>query len=101
MTRVTVSVLSYNGERYFEALLMAVEAQVYPGDVEVLVVDSGSTDRTLDIVAAHPGVRLHAIPNAEFGHGRTGNLVAKLADGEYVIYLTHDGVPAHDGLPLG
>jgi rhamnosyltransferase len=91
---VTVSVLTWNGERYLDALLTAVAGQRYDGDVEVLVVDSGSTDGTLSIVAAHPGVRLHRIPNAEFGHGRTRNLVAELAVGEIVAYLTHDAVPA-------
>jgi rhamnosyltransferase len=92
---VTVSVLTYDGERYLEQLLTAVEAQQYDGEVEVLVVDSGSTDRTLEIVAAHPRVRLHRIPNSEFGHGRTRNLVAELATGEIVAYRTHDAVPAH------
>lgn len=93
---VTVSVLTYNGDRYLEALLAAVEGQRYDGDVELLVVDSGSSDRTLEIVAAHPQVRLHRIANSEFGHGRTRNLVAELARGEIVAYLTHDAVPAHD-----
>ncbi len=91
---VTVAVLTYDGERYLEALLSAVEAQDYAGDVEVLVIDSGSTDATLEIVAAHPSVRLHTIPNDEFGHGRTRDLAARLATGEIVAYLTHDAVPA-------
>ena len=90
---VTVSILTYNGERYLERILSAVEDQDYAGPVEVLVVDSGSTDRTLEIVRRHPGVRLHEIPNSEFGHGRTRNLVAQLAEGEFVAYLTHDAVP--------
>ncbi len=96
MTRlpgVTVSVLTYNGARYLDELLTAVEGQRYPGDIDLLVIDSGSTDRTLEIVAAHPDVRLHQIPNPEFGHGRTRNLVAELAIGEFVAYLTHVAVP--------
>lgn len=93
---VTVSVLTYNGERYLEQLLTAVEQQSYDGVVELLVIDSGSTDRTLEIVAEHPAVRLHSIPNSEFGHGRTRNLAAELATGEIVAYLTHDAVPAHE-----
>jgi len=92
----TVTVLTYNGERYLGAILDAVERQRYDGPVDVLVIDSGSTDATLDIVAAHPAVRLHAIPNEQFGHGRTRQLAAELADGEIVVYLTHDAVPASD-----
>ncbi len=91
---VTVSILTFDGERYLEAILTALAAQRYDGEVEVLAVDSGSTDRTLEILAAHPEVRVHQIPNSEFGHGRTRNLVAELATGEIVVYLTHDAVPA-------
>lgn len=90
----TVTVLTYNGERYLDALLDAVESQRYPAEFDVLVVDSGSTDRTLEIVAAHPRVRLHQIPNSEFAHGATRNLAAQLATGEVVVYVTHDAVPA-------
>lgn len=93
---VTVAILTWNGETYLDDILVALEGQVYDGDCEILVVDSGSTDRTLDIVAAHPGVRLHRIPNEQFGHGTTRNLAASLAEGEIVAYLTHDAVPAHD-----
>lgn len=97
----TVTVLTFNGERHLEALLSAVEAQRYPASFDVLVIDSGSTDRTLEIVAAHPTVRLHQIPNSEFQHGATRNLAAQLATGEVVAYLTHDAVPANDGWLAG
>lgn len=94
---VTVSILTYNGETYLDRILTAVEEQDYAGQVDLLIVDSGSTDGTLSIAAAHPGARLVQIPNSEFGHGRTRNLVASLADGEIVVYLTHDAVPIGSG----
>ncbi len=92
----TVAILTYNGEDYLERILRQVLAQRVDGRIEVLVIDSGSTDRTLEIVAAFPEVRLHEIPNSEFGHGRTRNLAAQLAQGEFVAYLTHDAVPVSD-----
>jgi rhamnosyltransferase len=92
----TVVVLTYNGETYLEQILSAVEAQSIDGEVDILVIDSGSTDTTLAIVARHPRVRLHEIPNSEFGHGRTRNLAARLARGEFIAYLTHDAIPASD-----
>jgi rhamnosyltransferase len=90
---VTVIVPTLNGEKYLDRLLRMVETQDFGGTVEVLVIDSGSTDRTLDIVGAHAGVRLHEIPNSEFGHGKTRNLAARLARGRYLVYLTQDAVP--------
>lgn len=93
---VTVAILTYNGETYLDAILSAIESQDYPASVDVLVIDSGSTDSTLDIVRAHPSVRLHEIPNSEFGHGRTRNLAVRLAESEIVVLLTHDAVPVGD-----
>lgn len=92
----TVVVLTYNGERYLRELLDAVSRQRLDGEFEILVIDSGSTDATLRIIAEFPQVRLVQIPNAEFGHGRTRNFASHQARGRYVAYLTHDATPAHD-----
>ncbi|CAN5207918.1 hypothetical protein BH09ACT1_BH09ACT1_02400 [soil metagenome] len=89
----TVAILTYNGEKYLRRILDSVLAQEIDGDVEVLVIDSGSTDSTLSIVASYPSVRLHEIPNSEFGHGKTRNLAARLAQGEFIAFLTHDAIP--------
>ena len=90
---VTVFIPTYNGESYLDRLLTAVENQDFDGDVEILIIDSGSTDSTLEIIARHPAVRLVQIPKAEFGHGKTRNRAAELAQGEFVVYLSHDAVP--------
>ncbi len=92
----TVAILTWNGEEYLRDILTALRTQQVDGEVEVLVIDSGSTDATLAIIADFPEVRLHQIPNSEFGHGKTRNLAAQLATGEFVVYLTHDAVPADD-----
>lgn len=91
---VTVAILTYNGQDYLERILSQVTTQQIDGEVEVLVIDSGSTDSTLEIVRRFPTVRLHEIPNAEFGHGKTRNLAAQLAHGEFIAFLTHDAIPA-------
>lgn len=90
---VTVAILTFNGEDHLERILQSVEQQEMDSEIEILVIDSGSSDSTLDILARHKSVRLHQIPNEEFGHGKTRNLAAELARGEFVAYLTHDAVP--------
>lgn len=60
--------------------------------VEVIVIDSGSADATLEIVSAYPA-RLTRIRPEEFGHGRTRNLGARLARGRYLVYLPQDATP--------
>jgi rhamnosyltransferase len=93
----TVIIPVLNGEDYLERLLDTLERQDFPGVVEILVIDSGSTDRSLEIVRAHPSVRLHEIPNSEFGHGTTRNLAARLARGRLLAYLTQDAIPLDTG----
>lgn len=92
MVEATVVVLTYNGEEHIREIIEAVLGQRY-GSFELLVIDSGSTDATLEIVRSFPAVRLVEIPNSEFGHGRTRNLAAQYAQGKYIAYLTHDAVP--------
>jgi rhamnosyltransferase len=92
----SVAILTYNGEIYLRRILEAVSSQVLDGGLEIIVIDSGSTDGTLSVVADFPDVVLHQIPNSEFGHGKTRNLAATIAHGEFIAFLTHDAIPMSD-----
>lgn len=93
----TVFIPTFNGEKYLGRLLTAVESQEFTGNFEILIIDSGSTDRTLQIIAEHPAVRLVQIPKADFGHGKTRNQAAELARGTNIAYLSHDAIPVGRG----
>jgi glycosyltransferase involved in cell wall biosynthesis len=80
-----------DGARYLHEVLAAV-AQQAPA-AEVLVVDSGSTDGSVEI-ARRAGARLHEIASGDFGHGRTRNLGAELTSGDVIAFLTQDATPA-------
>jgi len=94
---VTVAVPVLNGARYLDEVLSAVRAQVLPDEreLEILVVDSGSSDGSLEIARRH-GARVHEIPQSEFSHGGTRNLAMKLARGAHVAFITQDATPAHE-----
>lgn len=83
-----------NGGALLERVLAAVTGQRAPWPYEILVIDSGSTDDSVEIVRSFDRVRLHTIDPEEFGHGRTRNLGASLTRGEYIAYLTQDALPA-------
>ena len=92
---VTVAIPVLNGARYLHEVLSAVRAQVLDREVELLVVDSGSTDGSLDIAEAH-GAHIHRIDRREFSHGGTRNRMMAMAQGEHVAFLTQDATPAHE-----
>jgi glycosyltransferase involved in cell wall biosynthesis len=78
-----------DGERYLEELLSALARE---GADEILVIDSGSRDRSVQI-ARDAGVELLEIDPREFGHGRTRNLGAERTSGELICFLTQDATP--------
>lgn len=99
MTRVvTVAIPVLNGGELLDEVLAAVRSQRVDPDVEVeiLVVDSGSTDGSVERARAH-GAVVHEIPKEEFSHGGTRNLMIELARGDRIAFLTQDATPAHDG----
>lgn len=89
----SIIILTKNGERYLRSLLDSLLAQNLAKQVEIILIDSGSTDGTLKIVADYPCVRRVDIPPEEFGHGKTRNLGARLARGEFLVYIPQDATP--------
>lgn len=90
----SVLILTKNAGMKFGKVLEKVFSQKKSG-FEVIVVDSGSKDETLDICSKFP-VKLYIIKEEEFGHGKTRNFAAEKAKGEYLVYLTQDAVPKSD-----
>jgi rhamnosyltransferase len=90
--KVSVVIPTLNAGPGFEELLEKVRVQEGDFDVEVLVVDSGSTDDT-DELARSYGATVHGVPRSEFNHGATRNLGISLARGEYVVLTVQDAVP--------
>jgi glycosyltransferase involved in cell wall biosynthesis len=92
---VSVILLVKDGARYLEEVLDAVASQRLDGDVETLVVDSGSSDGSVEI-ARTAAARVIEIPPAEFRHGTTRNFAAEQATGDYLVFLTQDATPSHE-----
>jgi rhamnosyltransferase len=91
--RVSIVVPTYNGAATLPALLEAVEKQRTDFGYELVAVDSGSGDGTLDLLAAR-AQHLIRIPKDTFNHGLTRNLGIEKARGEIVVLVVQDAVPA-------
>jgi len=90
--RASVTVLTRNPGQGFHATLEAIFKQQYSAAFEVVIVDSGSTDGTLDLARRYP-VRIHSIPPDEFNFGRTRDYAFSLATGDFIVAISQDVVP--------
>ncbi len=93
--RVSVVVCAYNAERTMLACLASLEKLNYP-DYEVIVVNDGSTDRTLTISEGFQHCRIISQENRGLSVAR--NVGAEAASGEIVAYTDSDCVADPDWL---
>jgi O-antigen biosynthesis protein len=88
----SVVIPTYNAGPDFKKVMERLGDQQTAFKYEILVIDSGSSDETLDIIRSC-NVGLIEIPNKEFQHGRTRNLGIRESSGHYVALITQDATP--------
>jgi glycosyltransferase involved in cell wall biosynthesis len=86
--RVSVVIPAYNTEAYLEECLESVRAQRGPFELEIVVVDDGSTDRSAEVASRHGGVRVLRQPNCGPAAARNRGIAA--TSGEFVAFLDAD-----------
>ena len=74
---VSIVIPTKNGGALFDEVLTMIDKQETEYEYEVICVDSGSTDDTVDIIKRHHCI-LKQIDKTEFGHGKTRNLGASI-----------------------
>jgi rhamnosyltransferase len=92
---VSIIILTKNAGEAFATLLQRLSSQKLDGNYEIIVIDSGSTDDTLEI-AGDFRVKTFRIRPKEFHHGRTRNLGAERVGGTILVYITQDALPLND-----
>ena len=94
--KASIIFLTKNGGSLFIDSLNSVLSQIVNFVYEVIVVDSGSTDETMDLVKCKP-VKYYTIRPEDFNFGATRDYGFSLAEGEIVIAISQDAVPADNG----
>lgn len=90
---VSVVIRTLNEAKHLDELLQGIHDQQTDGlSVEVVLVDSGSTDGTLEIAEKH-GCKIHHITRAEFSFGRSLNMGCEVSDGDVLIITSGHCVP--------
>lgn len=88
MPKVSVIIPSFNCELYIAETISSVLNQTHK-DIEVIVVDDGSTDRTREIVASF-GAPVRLIAQENSGRCAARNRGIREASGEFICLLDHD-----------
>jgi O-antigen biosynthesis protein len=92
---VSIVIPTYNGGVMLRSCIESALRQHTSFAYELIIIDSGSTDGSIEKIQNLKDVAVLKIPKATFGHGKTRNLGAKIAKGDYVAYLTQDAIPAN------
>lgn len=90
---VSIIIRTLDEEQHLQALLEAIESQEISGaEVETVVVDSGSADRTLEIAEEY-GCRIEQIPRESFSFGNSLNQGCARSRGDVLVFVSGHCVP--------
>lgn len=94
-TDISVVIRTLNEEKYLGELISSIRSQDL-GDIstEIIIVDSGSTDKTLHI-AYENGCHVEHISKKDFSFGRSLNIGCRVAAGETIVIISGHCVPLH------
>jgi glycosyltransferase involved in cell wall biosynthesis len=93
----SIFIPTFNAGIDFDVVLQSIAEQKFDAPFELVIIDSGSSDETLDLIGRWSSkIRINSlsISNKEFGHGKTRNQGIAAAEGEYVAIITQDACPA-------
>jgi len=92
----SIVIRTYNEARHLDDLLGRIAAQKLNGvKTETLVIDSGSTDATVEIAKYH-ACRVHHIGRDEFTFGRSLNRGCENAAGDYLVFISGHCLPENE-----
>lgn len=94
---VSVVIPTKNAGDLFSAVLEGIRAQKLGANLELVVIDSGSSDATVS-VARKFGAHVIEIEPSSFDHGGTRNLGIESTRGDIVVLTTQDAIPGDEGL---
>lgn len=97
MTKISIIFRALNEEKWFSHALRACAGQeLHPNfETEIILVDSGSTDRTLSI-AQEFGCDVVHIDKSQFTFGRSLNLGCKRASGDILVFISAHCIPCNE-----
>ena len=96
MTEISIIIPTKNSGKTIDKCLDSIYQQDTLDNFEVIIIDSGSKDNTLDIIRSYDQVKLFQIKPEAFGHGKTRNMGAEKAKGKFLVFLNADAIPENN-----
>ena len=90
MIKVSIVIPVYNGIKTLPDLINGISQQTICNELEVVVIDSGSDDGSIEYLAQFDFVRICHIDKSEFNHGTTRNLAVQNCFGQYIFMTVQD-----------
>lgn len=94
---LSIIVLVKNGGERLELLMESLQNQSFNGSFEIIAIDSGSEDDSINILEKY-NTKIFKIKPEEFHHSKTRNFGAQKSNGDVLVYLTQDALPIHNDL---
>lgn len=95
---ISIVIPCYNGAQFLPYSIESVLRQTCPA-VEIIVVDDGSSDRTVEVASAYAEVRV--ISQSHSGVSAARNTGLQVASGHYLVFLDSDDVLLPEALNIG
>ena len=89
MPEISVILPVYNSQDYIKKAIESVLSQTF-ADFELIIINDGSTDNTLNIINQFEDKRIRLITQDNLGPGAARNNALKIAKGDYIMYLDSD-----------
>ena len=99
MTKISMILPVFNEEKYIEKSIESVLNQTLT-DFELIIVNDGSTDSTLNIINQFDDDRIRLINQSNQGPGASRNNALKIASGDYIMFLDGDDWYCPDALKV-
>ena len=89
---VSIIIPTKNGSCTIEKCLCAIKTQKTDKTCEIIAIDSGSSDDTVNILEKY-NCKIVRISPSDFTHGYSRNLGAQIAQGQILIFINQDAIP--------
>lgn len=93
--KISIIIPTKNAGNDFKFLLKMIRNQKGFNDIEIIIVDSGSQDQTIQISKDHNAKVIEILPE-DFTHSYARNLGARNAIGTYLLFMVQDVFPPSD-----